>query len=266
MSTIVPSRLSILADEIRTEVAAAEADFQSAVQHAINAGNRLIEAKSLVRHGEWLPWLEANFPGAQTTARNYMRLAANGQRVADLPTVRETLALLTAPKSETATSEPRTYEEALRRTGACSRKLAEVQIQFSEARDAGVHLAQGYSTWEQFLALSGCLEPPSDVRRDLEDVLPALQRLIWDAVTTHLSAEERDAAGLRLELEAACGAFRASISDREIQAVVEDPDLDLRAKVELLVEAERLATESRLIAAELEVDAARGLGVVLKGE
>ncbi len=34
-------RLTVLADEIRTEMTAAEADFKSAVQHAISAGERL---------------------------------------------------------------------------------------------------------------------------------------------------------------------------------------------------------------------------------
>ena len=95
-----PRRLVALADEIRTEVSAAEADFQSAVQHGIKAGEKLIEAKDLVKHGEWLPWLEANFDGSERTARNYMALARNRQRVADLPSIREAVALLTEPKPD----------------------------------------------------------------------------------------------------------------------------------------------------------------------
>jgi len=69
------------------------------VQHAINAGERLIEAKATLRHGEWTPWLEQNFEFTDRTARNYMRLAANRKRVADLPTVREALAVLAEPIS-----------------------------------------------------------------------------------------------------------------------------------------------------------------------
>ncbi len=92
-----PGQLTSLADEIRVEVAAAEADWQSAVKHAITAGEKLTEAKALVNHGEWLPWLEANFDGSERTARNYMRLASNRQRVADLPTVRDALATLAPP-------------------------------------------------------------------------------------------------------------------------------------------------------------------------
>jgi hypothetical protein len=91
---IEPRSLAVLADEIRTEVAAAEGDFQSAVQHAINAGLLLIEAKDLVGHGGWGAWLEANFDATAATARTYMRLAANRKRVFDLPSIRQSVALL----------------------------------------------------------------------------------------------------------------------------------------------------------------------------
>ena len=91
-------RLPALAVELGQEVRKADAAWRDAVGHAIRAGELLTEAKALVRHGDWLPWLEANFPGSDRTARNYMRLAANRNRVADLPTVREAVALLAAPK------------------------------------------------------------------------------------------------------------------------------------------------------------------------
>jgi hypothetical protein len=44
---------------------------------AITAGNRLIKAKSLVKHGQWLPWVEKNLKGiSQATVNRYMALAA----------------------------------------------------------------------------------------------------------------------------------------------------------------------------------------------
>jgi hypothetical protein len=92
-----PHRLDVLANEIKTEVEAAERDFRSFVQHAIAAGERLIEAKSLVHHGGWLSWLEENFPLGEREAQNYMRLARNPQLVADLPTLREAIARIAGP-------------------------------------------------------------------------------------------------------------------------------------------------------------------------
>lgn len=40
---------------------------------AIRAGAALIEAKTRLKHGEWLPWIEENFDGSQETAKRYMR-------------------------------------------------------------------------------------------------------------------------------------------------------------------------------------------------
>jgi len=78
------------------------------VQHAINAGNMLTQAKDALPHGAWLPWLESNFDGAARTAQAYMRIArelpalpeGKAQRVADLP-LREALKQLAEPRPET---------------------------------------------------------------------------------------------------------------------------------------------------------------------
>jgi hypothetical protein len=103
---IEPARLAVLAVEIREEVAAADRDFQSAVDHAIAAGEKLIEAKALVRRGEWGPWLDANFPGGEHTARNYMRLARNRERVLGSPSIRQAVALLAEPREPAPEPEP----------------------------------------------------------------------------------------------------------------------------------------------------------------
>lgn len=41
----------------------------------IEIGNRLIEAKSQLQHGEWTPWLEEKVGFSQSSAENFMRLA-----------------------------------------------------------------------------------------------------------------------------------------------------------------------------------------------
>jgi hypothetical protein len=41
---------------------------------AVVIGGLLAEAKADLKHGEWLPWVEANLPFTDRTARNYMRL------------------------------------------------------------------------------------------------------------------------------------------------------------------------------------------------
>src|SRR6516164_1016138 len=64
-----------LAARIRAEHEATAASLKSSVEHGIAAGELLIEAKSKIPHGQWLPWLKANCAMSERTARDYMRLA-----------------------------------------------------------------------------------------------------------------------------------------------------------------------------------------------
>jgi Protein of unknown function (DUF3102) len=70
------NRLGVLAAEIVEHHGAARAATREAIQHAIEAGRRLAEAKKLVGHGGWLPWLKANVPGISArTAQRYLAAA-----------------------------------------------------------------------------------------------------------------------------------------------------------------------------------------------
>jgi Protein of unknown function (DUF3102) len=86
-------RLDELAVTIRTEVEAAKTDFESAVQRAVRVGEALTEAKGLIRHGQWLPWLREHFSISERSAQRYMQLAAKSATVADLPNVRAALGM-----------------------------------------------------------------------------------------------------------------------------------------------------------------------------
>jgi hypothetical protein len=72
----------------------AEVTAGSALEYARRSGAALVEAKALVKHGEWLGWLEANFKASGATARRYMSLSVNCSCVSNL--------------------EPRSINEALR--------------------------------------------------------------------------------------------------------------------------------------------------------
>jgi hypothetical protein len=64
----------------------AQRDYRSSCEHAIRAGELLIEAKAALRHGEWLPWLSSNFRGSPRSAQTHMRLARhpNAKQLAHL--------------------------------------------------------------------------------------------------------------------------------------------------------------------------------------
>jgi hypothetical protein len=97
--------LTDLAARIRAEHEACTAAMQRSLQHAIAAGELLIEAKRQLKHGDWLPWLRDKCRIPERTARMHMRLATNralieaqiGDGVADL-SIRGAIALLATPK------------------------------------------------------------------------------------------------------------------------------------------------------------------------
>ncbi len=93
-----PAALADLADRINAQHESAEKAAHSALEHAVQCGELLTEAKAAVAHGEWLPWLEKNTKIPKRTAQQYMalarakpKLAAKSATVA-LLTVREAIA------------------------------------------------------------------------------------------------------------------------------------------------------------------------------
>jgi len=93
-----------LAEAINREHAEAVQAVRQTLTHAIRAGELLLAAKAQIEHGGFLPWLQANCQFSDRTARAYMRLAenqdrlpANWQSTADL-TIGGALAMLAEPK------------------------------------------------------------------------------------------------------------------------------------------------------------------------
>ena len=79
----------------------------------IEIGRRLVEAKDLLKHGEWLPWLERETEISDRQAQRYMKVfneygaaqlglfgpETNATTLSDLP-ISKALALLSVPESE----------------------------------------------------------------------------------------------------------------------------------------------------------------------
>jgi Protein of unknown function (DUF3102) len=99
------NRLPILASSIKDHLAAAEAASKRGLEHAIAAGTLLIEAKELVAHGEWLPWLQANCRISERRAQVFMRLARNRHRLEAIKSAETTD--LTIAAAEALVGKPR---------------------------------------------------------------------------------------------------------------------------------------------------------------
>ncbi len=68
-------RLGTLAGRINAEHAACQMAALDALEHAMNAGDLLLQAKAVHKRGTWLAWLGDNFEGSVRTAQVYMRLS-----------------------------------------------------------------------------------------------------------------------------------------------------------------------------------------------
>lgn len=91
------------ASQINREHEASEAAWGNAVEHACRAGQLLIEAKAQLKHGEWMPWVEANCAFSQSTANAYMQVARWERQNSQLPanlTLDGALKHISAPKSD----------------------------------------------------------------------------------------------------------------------------------------------------------------------
>jgi Protein of unknown function (DUF3102) len=81
MSVNLSNRLPGLAEEIRSHVIASRNAARTTLASAIAAGEALIEAKGLVEHGGWLPWLKEHVDIGERQAQNYMRLAKRREKI-----------------------------------------------------------------------------------------------------------------------------------------------------------------------------------------
>lgn len=69
--------LNDLASEINAAASAATGAFNDGFNHAIRAGNLLIEAKRQHKHGDWGAWMQTNLKFKPRTAQLYMQVAKN---------------------------------------------------------------------------------------------------------------------------------------------------------------------------------------------
>jgi hypothetical protein len=120
--------LADLAAEIRQEHAAVRTSARQTLDHAIRAGELLLQAKDKVGHGRWTDWLPNHCDLSERTAQAYMRLArnkVNPQLSADL-TIDAALKALAEPKPGEAADIPDAAQ------GAADRREAEVQTDLED--------------------------------------------------------------------------------------------------------------------------------------
>jgi Protein of unknown function (DUF3102) len=75
------ARLAVLATEINAKLTLARRHGQATLSALMDVGDRLLEAKEALDHGQWDDWLSDNFALSDRTARLYMQLAGHRKRI-----------------------------------------------------------------------------------------------------------------------------------------------------------------------------------------
>jgi hypothetical protein len=81
VTMLQPDGLDRLAAKINSEQEAAFDSGLDALEHFAKCGHLLLQAKELVAHGEWMPWLATTEVG-QRQSNAYMRLAEHWDEIA----------------------------------------------------------------------------------------------------------------------------------------------------------------------------------------
>lgn len=145
----------------------------------LTIGRCLMEAKEMLPHGEWLPWLNEQVEFSERTARNFMRLArewTNRQTLADLG-ASKALTLLALPPEEreqfmadnnVIDMSARQLEQAIRDRDEARRIAEEAKAEASTAEQARVKMAEDMALLNARLA---------GAREDQEQALQAAAKL-----------------------------------------------------------------------------------------
>lgn len=121
-------KLRALAEYANAQHAAAFEAGRQAIEHAINVGTAMIEARSLVQKGHWHDWMEQNVEMNVSMVYNYIRIAeyADEVRAADVPTLRAARQMLVGKKSKESQRRDLVKLDAVRLYKQGGRSQAEV--------------------------------------------------------------------------------------------------------------------------------------------
>ena len=220
----------------------------------LTIGNCLIEAKSMLLHGEWLPWLNSKVGYSEKTAQNFMRLArefSNPQALADLGATKA-LALLALPTEERERflEDHNVIDMTTRQLEQAIKERDEAQKAAEQAKADAAVAEQARSKMEQdMVAAKGYLEAAreeadlaSSRARALEEKLRMLQEKPVD-VAVETVVDQDAIAKAQKEARAQAVAEMQAELDRAKEA--RDKAVDKRRQAEASVETLKRSLEER---------------------
>ena len=251
----------ILAEHLKASAVSQVRDIETITTEILDAkraggeailtiGRGLIEAKGLLPHGEWLPWLTERVEFSERSAQNFMRLAreyANPQTLADLG-ASKALTLLALPAEEREDfisavhvvegEEKTTAEMTSRELAQAIREKEQAQAELRAAEEAREKMAQDMAIANARL---------SGLREDLEQATAAAAA----------AAEELAALKARpVEVAVEQVADPEAIAKARAEAVAEMQDkVDKAREAKERAEARRKNAEEALEQVRLQLEA-----------
>ena len=240
--------------DITTEILRLKQDAGNAI---LGIGQRLIEAKAMLPHGEWLPWLTEQVEFSERTARNFMRLArewTNRQALADLGAAKA-LTLLALPPEERERFMEENHVVDGEEKSVIDMTSRELEKAVKE-RDEALHAAE---------AARAAAETADQSRAKMEADMTALKKL--HQATQAAEAQAREALA---EAQAELKALRerpvevaVEVDQKALEEARREAETQMQAKVDKAAEAQKKAEEQRkkaeeeLAAVRQQLEAAR---------
>ena len=186
----------------------------------IEIGKRLLEAKSQLSHGEWLPWLREKVDISERRAQDFMRIAREYSKSAEIADLgaSKALALLALPESERAEFASGTHlvngaEKSVSEMTAKELKTAieerdKARWEAEEQKAAAEAAEASRAKMEQDMRqLKGLLDAARDNEREKAGALEAAERELQALRTrpVEVAVETRDASPEQLSAARAEG-------------------------------------------------------------
>ena len=226
----------------------------------LDIGRRLIDAKALLPHGEWLPWLTERVEFSERSAQNLMRLArewSNPQALADLGATKA-LTLLALPREEreqfleehnVVDMSARQLEAAIRERDEALKAAQAAKADAASAEEARAKMAEDMRLLN--VRLAGSKEDYDLAMRDvsrLEAELAELKaRPVDVAVETVVDQEavEKARADAVAEMQSKLDRAKAAKAKaEERQKAAEDSLAEVRKRLEAAEKADKRAALS----------------------
>lgn len=241
-------------EAITSEILRLKQDAGNAI---LSIGQRLIEAKAMLPHGEWLPWLTEQVEFSERQAQRFMRLAqewANPTALSDLGATKA-LALLALPPEERQKFLSENHIVDGEEKSVIDMTSRELEKAVKE-RDEALHAAE---------AARAAAETADQSRAKMEADMTVLKQLHQAAQAAEGQAREALA-----EAQAELKALRerpvevaVEVDQKALEEARREAETRMQAKVDKAAEAQKKAEEQRkkaeedLAAVRQQLEAAR---------